>query len=103
MTGDGRPSFGSLLAASLRCDSTNRAWFDESCGYAWVRQSRVPLQLPKVRWTSAFVCLCVCSIWIVVVCVGVGVWLFVEPKIMLVVRLFVSSAVRVAMWFGSTV
>jgi hypothetical protein len=29
------------------CD-TNRAWFDDSCGYAWVQQSRVPLKLPKV-------------------------------------------------------
>ncbi|KAF8066299.1 Pan2 [Scenedesmus sp. PABB004] len=43
-----RPSFGGLLANSLRAESVTKAWFDESCGYAHVRQSRVPLALPKV-------------------------------------------------------
>jgi hypothetical protein len=43
------PGFGALLAASLRCESRNKAWFDETGGgYAWVLQKRVPLKLPKV-------------------------------------------------------
>lgn len=44
-----KPGFGVLLANSLRSESVTKAWFDESGGYAYVRQSRVPLVLPKVR------------------------------------------------------
>jgi hypothetical protein len=44
-----RPGFGVLLANSLRSEGVTKAWFDEEGGYAYVRQSRVPLVLPKVR------------------------------------------------------
>jgi hypothetical protein len=43
-----RPGFGALLANSLRSEGATKAWFDEAGGYAYVRQSRVPLVLPKV-------------------------------------------------------
>ncbi len=46
-----RPSFSQLLAASLRSEGVAKAWFDGEAGYAHVRQSRVPLSLPKVRYT----------------------------------------------------
>jgi hypothetical protein len=44
-----RPAFADLLASSLRAVTETRAWFDDGAGYAWVRQQRVPLKLPKVR------------------------------------------------------
>lgn len=43
-----KPGFGVLLANSLKSEGVTKAWFDESCGYAYVKQSRVPLELPKV-------------------------------------------------------
>ncbi len=46
--GGERPAFGDLLANSLRAVTETRAWFDDGVGYAWVRQQRVPLKLPKV-------------------------------------------------------
>lgn len=44
-----KPSFGDLLAASLKSEGVTKAWFDEACGYTHVKQSRVPLESPKVR------------------------------------------------------
>lgn len=63
-----RPGFGVLLANSLRSEGATKAWFDEAGGYAYVRQSRVPLVLPKVLappgvvgsgrlWAAAGACL----------------------------------------------
>jgi hypothetical protein len=49
-----RPGFGVLLANSLRSEGVTKAWFDEAGGYAHVRQSRVPLVLPKVRCAQIF-------------------------------------------------
>lgn len=44
-----RPSFGRLLADSLRGDgSTQRGWFDEERRYQLLQQSRCPLSLPQV-------------------------------------------------------
>lgn len=43
-----RPSFSHLLCTSLKATTETRAWFDEHSGYQWVKQSRVPLKLPKV-------------------------------------------------------
>jgi len=43
-----RPSFASLLAASMRTQSDLKAWFDEKHGYQMVRQTRVPTCLPKI-------------------------------------------------------
>jgi PAB-dependent poly(A)-specific ribonuclease subunit 2 len=41
-------SFSSILQASLQASNETRAWFDEKRGYCMVRQSRVPIKLPKV-------------------------------------------------------
>ncbi|KAL4430743.1 hypothetical protein ABPG75_005999 [Micractinium tetrahymenae] len=46
--GASRPSFAELLQGSLRVQSEMRAWFDEEVKYQYVRQTRVPRQLPTV-------------------------------------------------------
>lgn len=51
-----KPSFGMLLAASLKSEGVTKAWFDEACGYIHVKQSRVPLELPKVRGGQGYGC-----------------------------------------------
>ena len=53
-----RPSFAELLARSLRAETTTRAWFDEAAAYAWVKQSRMPLKMPKVM---AIQCTAMCA------------------------------------------
>ena len=41
-------SFANILQSSLQANNETRAWFDEKRGYCMVRQSRVPIKLPKV-------------------------------------------------------
>ncbi|KAL4432378.1 hypothetical protein ABPG77_001677 [Micractinium sp. CCAP 211/92] len=47
-SGAARPSFAELLQGSLKVQGEMRAWFDEEVKYQYVRQTRVPKQLPTV-------------------------------------------------------
>ncbi|KAG1670195.1 hypothetical protein FOA52_014971 [Chlamydomonas sp. UWO 241] len=45
---DGPSTFSDVLRKSLEAENETRAWFDEMHSYQHVRQSRVPVGLPKV-------------------------------------------------------
>ena len=47
------PSFGDLLAASLKSESDTRAWFEPAAAYRWVRARRAPTHLPRVLAVNA--------------------------------------------------
>ena len=44
-----RVSFADVLSSSLTPSTELRAWFSEERGYQQLRQTRVPLSLPKAR------------------------------------------------------
>ena len=43
-----RPTFGALLAASLRQQSESRIWFEDIKKYQLAQQTRSPVSLPEV-------------------------------------------------------
>jgi hypothetical protein len=51
-------TFSDVLRKSLEAENETRAWFDEMHSYQHVRQSRVPIGLPKVR-ARVRACACV--------------------------------------------
>jgi len=76
-----KPLFSELLHRSLLAVSETRAWFNETRGYAMVRQSRLPTALPQVCvdvWVWVFVCWYRCRrLFCCVVCVYMCVCLCV--------------------------